>query len=95
MTKALESVSPEENEPGTATAGEVARRRPGASVDSSTRVMVAFPFSHVHVGESHGAAQVAELLARVCRAIVDGGSPDELRELGAEAEDLASRLRRH
>lgn len=64
-------------------------------VDSSTRVLVAFPFSMIRIDESHGAAQVAELLARVCRTLADGGSPEELGNLAAEAEELARRLNRH
>ena len=75
------------------------RRRPGrsvgGSVDSSTRVIVAFPFSMVRLDDSRGAAEVAELLARVCRAVADGAPADELTALGTEADALAARLRRH
>jgi hypothetical protein len=57
-------------------------------------VLVAFPFSTITVNETREAAELAELLARVCAAVADGGSPDQLRALGAEAEELAGRLRR-
>ncbi len=69
-------------------------RRILGNVDSSTRVIVAFPFSMVRMDDSRGAAEVAELLARVCRAIADGGSPDAMAALATESEDLAARVRR-
>jgi hypothetical protein len=68
-------------------------RRVLGNVDSSTRVIVAFPFSMVRMDDARGAAEVAELLARICRAAADGGT-EELRALGGEADELAARLRR-
>ena len=64
-------------------------------VNNSTRVMVAFPFSTIHVHEPSDAAQLAELLAQVCRAVASGASPEELQALGTEADELAARLRKH
>ena len=64
-------------------------------VSNSTRVMVAFPFSTIHVHEPSEAADLAELLARVCRAIADGSSADAMAALATEAEELTARLRRH
>ena len=69
-------------------------RNVGGSVDSSTRVIVAFPFSMVRIDDAHGAAEVAELLARVCREIADGSSPEAMSALATEGDELAARLRR-
>jgi hypothetical protein len=63
------------------------------AVSNSTRVLVAFPFSTITVNETRGAAELAELLARVCAALAEGGAPEELRALGTEAGELAGRLR--
>jgi hypothetical protein len=75
-------------------AGRPLPARGPRAVSNSTRVLVAFPFSTITVNETRDAADLAELLARACFAIADGGSPEELRALGTEAQDLAARLRR-
>ena len=67
---------------------------PKPHVHNANQVVVGFPFSTIKVGDGTGAAEVADLVARLCHLLADSPSTDAFNELAVEAEGLGARLRR-
>ncbi len=63
-------------------------------VRNANRVVVGFPFSTIKIEDHASAAEVADVVARLCRLLADSASVDAFAELAAEAQDLQERLGR-
>jgi hypothetical protein len=67
---------------------------PKPYVHNAHRVVVGFPFSTIKIGDGTGAADVADLVARLCHLLADAPSTEAFSELAVEAEGLCARLHR-
>jgi hypothetical protein len=56
--------------------------------------VVGFPFSSVRIEDSGGAAEVADVVARLCSLLAESAPPAAFAELAAQARELEERVRR-
>lgn len=63
-------------------------------VRNANRVVVGFPFSSIKIEDHAGAAEVAGVVARLCRLLAGSAPVDAFAELAADAQDLQERLGR-
>ena len=57
--------------------------------NSTTRVVMAFPFSSLRISDATASRDLALLVADLCDALADEAGPELLRDLGERADALA------
>ena len=61
-------------------------------VRNANRIVVGFPFSTISIEDHASAAEVADVVAQLCRLLENSAPADAFAELAVEAEDLRDRL---
>jgi len=62
-------------------------------VNNANRIVFGFPFSSIKFEDAANAAQVADVVARLCHLLAESASGEAFADLAAEAEDLVAQLR--